>query len=80
MLRRDPEKRLGQLTCVFVGGGYAGVETLAELHSFAQDALRHYPTLRFAPQRWLLLDAAPKMLAEIPSRLAGWASTPPASS
>ena len=34
-LEPDPEKRLGQLTCVFVGGGYAGVETLAELHSFA---------------------------------------------
>jgi len=53
-LETDPERRLAQLTCVFVGGGYAGVETLAELHSFAQDALRYYPSLRSVPQRWLL--------------------------
>jgi NADH dehydrogenase len=73
-LEPDPERRLGQLTCVFVGGGYAGVETLAELHSFAQDALRYYPALRSAPQRWLLLDTAPRMLAEIPTRLGEYAT------
>ncbi|MBD0283188.1 MAG: FAD-dependent oxidoreductase [Thermoleophilaceae bacterium] len=73
-LETDPERRRAHLTCVFVGGGYAGVEMVAELHSFAQDALRYFPRLRGAEQRWLLLDAAPKLLAEVPSRLGEYAT------
>jgi NADH:ubiquinone reductase (H+-translocating) len=73
-IESDADRRRGQLTCVFVGGGYAGVETLAELHDFAQDALRYFPTLRGVEQRWLLLDAAPRMLAEIPTRLGEYAT------
>jgi hypothetical protein len=60
-IESDADRRRGQLTCVFVGGGYAGVGTLAELHDFAQDALRYFPTLRGVEQRWLLLDAAPRV-------------------
>jgi NADH:ubiquinone reductase (H+-translocating) len=63
-----------QLTFVFVGAGYAGVEALAELSDLARDALRYYPTLRDVPQRWVLVDAAPKILAEIPSRLGDYAA------
>ncbi len=65
----DRERRRRQLTFVFVGGGYAGVEALAELRELAHDALRFYPTLRQEPQRWVLVDAAPEILAEIPSKL-----------
>jgi NADH dehydrogenase len=65
----DPGRRSALLTFVFVGGGYAGVEALAELHHLAEDALRYHPTLRHVPQRWVLVDAAPKILAEIPSEL-----------
>jgi len=65
----NPERRRGLLTFVFIGGGYAGVEALAELHHLAEDALRYHPTLRDVPQRWVLVDAAPKILAEIPSEL-----------
>ncbi len=65
----DPERRTGLLTFVFIGGGYAGVEALAELHHLAEDALRYHPSLRGLPQRWVLVDAAPKILAEIPSEL-----------
>jgi NADH:ubiquinone reductase (H+-translocating) len=63
-----------QLTFVFVGAGYAGVEALAELSDLVRDALRYYPTLREVPQRWVLVDAAPKILAEIPSRLGDYAA------
>jgi NADH dehydrogenase len=59
---------------VFVGAGYAGVEALAELADLSHDALRWYPRLRGAPQRWVLVDAAPKILAEIPSRLGDYAA------
>src|SRR5207253_244446 len=41
-----------QLTFVFVGAGYAGVEALAELSDLVRDAVRFYPPLRAAPQRW----------------------------
>ena len=63
-----------QLTFVFVGAGYAGVEALAELSDLVRDALRYYPGLHGVPQRWVLVDAAPKILAEIPSRLGDYAA------
>jgi NADH dehydrogenase len=65
----DPQRRSRYLTFVFVGGGYAGIEALTELRHLAQDALRYHPTLRDVPQRWVLVDAAPTLLGEIPSRL-----------
>src|SRR5581483_9904435 len=39
-----------------------------------RDALRHYPGLRDVAQRWVLVDAAPKILPEIPSRLGEYAA------
>src|SRR5919202_928968 len=66
--------RLRELTFVFVGAGYAGVEALAELADLVRDALRYYPTIRDEPQRWVLVDAAPKILPEIPSRLGEYAA------
>ena len=59
---------------VFVGAGYAGVEALAELSDLVADALRYYPRLREARQRWVLVDAAPKILPEIPPRLGEYAA------
>jgi NADH dehydrogenase len=63
-----------ELGYVFVGAGYAGVEALAELHDLSLAALRHYPSLRDVPQRWVLVDAAPKILPEIPRRLGEYAA------
>jgi NADH:ubiquinone reductase (H+-translocating) len=67
--------RRRELTFVFVGAGYAGVEALAELADLARDALRHYPDeVRATPQHWVLVDAAPKILPEIPPRLGEYAA------
>ncbi|TML27238.1 MAG: NAD(P)/FAD-dependent oxidoreductase, partial [Actinobacteria bacterium] len=66
--------RRRELTFLFVGAGYAGVEALAELSDLVRDALRHYPTLRDEPQHWILVDAAPKILPEIPRRLGDYAA------
>jgi NADH dehydrogenase len=66
--------RLRELTFLFVGAGYAGVEALAELADLVRDAIRYYPGLRHAPQRWILVDAAPKILPEIPTRLGDYAA------
>jgi NADH dehydrogenase len=70
----DEASRSRELSFVFVGAGYAGVEALAELSDLVRDALRHYPELRGAPQRWVLVDAAPKILPEIPTRLGDYAA------
>ena len=66
--------RRRELTFVFVGAGYAGVEALAELSDLVRDALRYYPTLRETPQHWVLVDAAPTILPEIPRSLGGYAA------
>ena len=63
-----------ELGFVFVGAGYAGVEALAELHDLVQAALRYYPTLEGTRQRWVLVDAAPTILADIPRRLGIYAA------
>jgi NADH:ubiquinone reductase (H+-translocating) len=68
------DHRRRELTFVFVGAGYAGVEALAELADLVRDALRHYPTLRNEPQHWVLVDAAEKILPEIPTRLGDYAA------
>jgi NADH dehydrogenase len=70
-IRPDDAAELG---FVFVGAGYAGVEALAELHDMTQAALRSYPALRGVPQRWVLVDAAPKILPEIPRKLGEYAA------
>ena len=70
----DETHRLRELTFVFVGAGYAGVEALGELSDLVRDALRYYPNLQHVPQRWILVDAAPKILPEIPRRLGEYAA------
>jgi NADH dehydrogenase len=68
--RLDPVEAERDLGFVFVGAGYAGVEALAELHDLAQEAVRRsYPTLRGVRQRWVLVDMAPRILADIPRKL-----------
>src|SRR3954454_8916689 len=71
---RTAEQRRQELTFVFVGAGYAGVEALAELSDLVRDALRYYPSLRHEPQHWVLVDAAPKILPEIPRSLGEYAA------
>jgi NADH dehydrogenase len=70
----DDDARRRELNFVFVGAGYAGVEALAELSDLVRDALRFYPRLRDAAQRWVLVDAAPSILSEIPRGLGEYAA------
>jgi NADH:ubiquinone reductase (H+-translocating) len=62
------------LTFVFVGAGYAGVEALAELSDLVEDAMRYYPHLKATPRRWVLVDAASRILPEIPPPLGDYAA------
>jgi NADH dehydrogenase len=62
------------LTFTFVGGGYSGVEALAELESLTRDAIgRSYPKLRATDMRWVLVEAADSLLPGLDTRLSRYA-------
>ncbi|MGC4804349.1 NAD(P)/FAD-dependent oxidoreductase [Micromonospora sp. DT233] len=61
----DPEVRRSALTFTFVGGGYAGIEALAEMEDMARDALRYYPELKPEDMRWVLVEATQRVLPEV---------------
>jgi NADH dehydrogenase len=69
----DPARRDELLTYVFVGGGYAGLEALAELQDFAADAMESYPRARLHGMRWVLVEARDRVLPEIDAGLADYA-------
>ncbi len=69
----DPARREKLLTYVFVGGGYAGLEALAELQDFAADAMENYPRARLHGMRWVLVEASDRVLPEIDIELADYA-------
>ncbi len=69
----DPGRREALLTYVFVGGGYAGLEALAELQDFAADAIQRYPRARLHGMKWMLVEASPRVLPEIDAGLAEYA-------
>ena len=69
----DPDLRRKALTFLFVGGGYAGVEALAELEDLARDATRYYRNVTRADMRWCLVEAAGSILPEIGPKLAAHA-------
>ena len=69
----DPARREELLTYVFVGGGYSGLEALAELQDFAADAIDRYPRARLHGMRWILVEAADRVLPEVPPDLADYA-------
>jgi NADH dehydrogenase len=61
----DPALKRRALSFVFVGGGYAGVEALAELEDMARYACRYYPNLSPADLRWVLVEASNRIMPEV---------------
>jgi len=66
----DHALRRRMLTFTFIGGGYAGVEALAELESLVSDALRRYRGLSRQDFRWVLIEARETLLPGLSPRLA----------
>jgi NADH dehydrogenase len=69
----DETVRRRALSFLFVGGGYAGVEALAELEDLGRDACRYYRTVRRDHMRWVLVEASGGILPEIGSGLGEYA-------
>lgn len=68
----DAAVRNRALSFVFVGGGYTGVEAMAELQDLASRAHASYPTLDQAAQHWILVEAAGRIATELPPSLSDW--------
>jgi NADH:ubiquinone reductase (H+-translocating) len=59
------ELRQRALSFLFVGGGYAGVEALAELEDMARYAVRYYPDLQPEDLNFVLVEATNRILPEV---------------
>ncbi|MBB5153318.1 NAD(P)/FAD-dependent oxidoreductase [Saccharopolyspora phatthalungensis] len=61
----DEKLRRRLLTFVFVGGGYAGIEAMAELESMSRYAIRSYPQVASRDMRWVLVEAMGRIMPEV---------------
>jgi NADH dehydrogenase len=61
----DPTLRRRLLTFLVVGGGYAGIEALAELQDMASYATRYYENIEPSDLRWVLVEAAGRIMPEV---------------
>lgn len=61
------------LTFVVVGGGFAGVETIAAINDFLRAALKFYPNLNEAMLRLVLVESNSTILPELGSELGCYA-------
>jgi NADH dehydrogenase len=68
----DVAVRRRALTFVFVGGGYAGIEAMAELEDMARDAIRFYDGLTANQMRWVMVEASERILPEVSRQMSGY--------
>ncbi len=69
----DPAARRGLLTFVVAGGGFSGVEAVAELNDFVRSAARAFRNIKGGEIRVILLHAQRLILPELPKSLAEYA-------
>lgn len=69
----EPVERQRLLTFIVGGGGFSGVECIAELHDFLRTALPAYRTLKMSEVRVMLLQSADRILPELSESLAAYA-------
>ena len=69
----DPEARRALLTFVVAGGGFSGVEAVAELNDFVRAAARSFRNLDPREIRVVLVHAGGLILPELPRSLAEFA-------
>ena len=68
----DPVLRKSALTFVFIGGGYAGVEAMAELEDMARFATRYYSRVSAEDLRFVMVEATDRILPEVGEDMGRW--------
>ena len=71
-LPRNSKLRQRLLTTVVVGGGFAGIETFAELRSAATYLLRYYPQIDFEEIQFHLIEAMGRIMPEVSLTTSEW--------
>lgn len=60
------------LTVTVIGGGFAGIETFAELRSLASAMLKQYPELTIDDTKFHMVEAMPRVMPEVSLRTSQW--------
>ena len=68
----DAERRRRLLTFVFVGGGFAGVEAIAELEDMVRSAVAKIPSVEQGDIRFVLVEGSRRILPELTEELSGY--------
>jgi NADH:ubiquinone reductase (H+-translocating) len=69
----DPDERKAWLTFVFTGGGYTGVEGIAELQELAVNIIDLYPRCAATGMRWVIVEGEERIMREVTDSLAEFA-------
>jgi NADH dehydrogenase len=72
-IEADSEVRRALLSFVVVGGGFSGVEAVAELNDFVREGARSFRNIKPEEIRVVLLHGGPLILPELPANLAQFA-------
>lgn len=68
-----PEVKKQALTFCVIGAGFSGIETVGELKDLLDEAIQYYPHIDASEVRVLVVEYAPRILAEMPQKLADYA-------
>ena len=60
------------LTFVVIGGGFAGIETFAEMRSLVSYLLRYYPNIAFDETHFHLIEAMGRIMPEVSLKTSEW--------
>ena len=74
-MEKDPEVRQTLLTFVVAGGGFSGVEAVAELNDFVREVASSFRNIDPQKIHVVLLHAGSLILPELPDKLARFAQT-----
>jgi NADH dehydrogenase len=71
----DTELRRQMLTFVVAGGGFSGVEAIAEMNDYVRSVAERYPNLNPTEVRMILLQASGRILPELSESLSLYAQS-----
>lgn len=72
-IETDPDLRRALLTFVVAGGGFSGVECIAEMNDFLREAVRAYHNISERDLRIILLQRGERILPELTEGLSAFA-------
>lgn len=72
-IETNPDEKRKLLTFIVAGGGFSGVECIAEMHDFLAHAVSAYHNLQPSELRCILLQSADRILPEVDPVLAQYA-------